>query len=809
MTTRRAAIVAPMRTPVGTFGGALRDVPVEDLAATAIRAVLERTGLDPGLIEDVVFAQSYANAETPCLGRWAALHADLPVSVPGLQIDRRCGGGLQAIITAAMMVQTGAADVVLAGGAESMSNAEHYTTAVRWGARSGNQVLYDRLDRGRERSQPEWRFGKISGMIETAENLAARYGITRDEADAYAARSHQRAAAAWAAGRFDDEVVPVQVPQRRGEPVTVSRDEGVRPDSTPETLAKLRTIMPGGTVTAGNASQQNDAAAACLVVAEDRLAALGLEPLGYLVGWAAAGVRARRHGHRAGAGRGQALRPHRPGLRRDRPGGAERGVRRPGPRGAGRLGVERAGQAQRQRIRHLARPPDRRDRSADARDRPARAAPARTVATCWRPCASAAARASRPSSRPPERTPPNHYGRDLGPRRSPHEQDVSCTITAMNPLSGVIGEAWQMYKAHAKHLLAIAFVIYLIAAIISAVLGLLGRTGLYLALLVSILALFLLQATLVKAVQDVRDGRADLSISETVNQATPYLPRVIGAGFLAAIAIGIGFVLIIVPGLILITLWAVFVPVIVIEGSGALASFGRSRELVRGRAWHVFGTLVLVWIILFVFDILLGVIFSFVPYAVRSGLASVISGTLVAPFIALVVTLMYYRLSSTMVPAGGGPYGGYQQQPPQGGGYQQQPPQGGGYGGYQQPQDQGYGGYQQPQDQGYGGYQQQPPQGGGYGSQPPQDSGYGNYPPTQAGYQPPPAQGGGYGADQPTQVPGGYGSQPSQGPQDQGYGGYQQPPQQGGSGYVSQEPPTRQAPRYIPPQDDDSQGREQ
>jgi acetyl-CoA C-acetyltransferase len=289
MRTRRAAIVAPMRTPVGTFGGSLRDVPVEDLAATAIKAVLERTGIDPGLIDDVSFAQSYVNGETPCLGRWAALHAGLPVSVPGFQIDRRCGGGLQAVITAAMMVQSGAADVVLAGGAESMSNAEHYTTSVRWGARSGNQVLYDRIDRGRERSQPEWRFGQISGMIETAENLAGRFGITRDEADAYAARSHQRAAAAWAGGRFDDEVVPVRAPRRRGDPVLVSRDEGVRPDSTAETLAKLRTIMPGGTVTAGNASQQNDAAAACLVVAEDRLQALGLEPLGYLVGWAAAG----------------------------------------------------------------------------------------------------------------------------------------------------------------------------------------------------------------------------------------------------------------------------------------------------------------------------------------------------------------------------------------------------------------------------------------------------------------------------------------------------------------------------------------
>jgi acetyl-CoA C-acetyltransferase len=289
MTTRRAAIVAPMRTPVGTFGGSLREVPVETLAATVITAVLAQTGLDPGLIEDVVLAQSYASGETPCTGRWAALQAGLPVSVPGIQIDRRCGGGLQAVLTAAMMVQTGAADVVLAGGVESMSRVEHYTTAMRWGARSGSQFLYDRLDRGRERSQPEWRFGKISGMIETAENLAVQYGITREEADAYAARSQQRAAAAWQAGAFTDEVVPVQVPQRRGDSVTVTTGEGVRPDSTPEKLAKLRTIMPGGTVTAGNSSQQNDAAAACLVVAEDRLAELRLEPLGYLAGWAAAG----------------------------------------------------------------------------------------------------------------------------------------------------------------------------------------------------------------------------------------------------------------------------------------------------------------------------------------------------------------------------------------------------------------------------------------------------------------------------------------------------------------------------------------
>lgn len=167
---RRAAIVRPLRTAVGTFGGSLRPLRAEDLAARAIEAVVARSGVDPTLIEDVVFAQSYANSEAPCIGRWAALHANLPISAPGLQIDRRCGGGLQAVVTAAMMVQTGAADVVLAGGVESMSNIEHYTTTARWGSRSGNQTLYDRLDRGRELSQPIWRFGPISGMIETAEN---------------------------------------------------------------------------------------------------------------------------------------------------------------------------------------------------------------------------------------------------------------------------------------------------------------------------------------------------------------------------------------------------------------------------------------------------------------------------------------------------------------------------------------------------------------------------------------------------------------------------------------------------------------
>ncbi len=293
---RRAAIVSPLRTPVGRFLGALAPLPAETLAATIIKAMVARSRIDPIRIDDVIFAQSYANSEAPCIGRWAALSAGLPIEVPGCQVDRRCGGGLQAVVNAAMMVQTGAADVVLAGGVESMSNIEYYTTAMRGGARSGTVQFYDRLDRGRERSQPVERFGVISGMIETAENLASDYGISREAADIFAARSHQLAAAAWATGKFEAETVPLDVPQRKGAPLRVSMDEGIRADTTAESLAKLRPLIKGGTVTAGNSSQQNDAAAACLVVAEDRLTELGLEPIAFLVGWAAAGCHPARMG---------------------------------------------------------------------------------------------------------------------------------------------------------------------------------------------------------------------------------------------------------------------------------------------------------------------------------------------------------------------------------------------------------------------------------------------------------------------------------------------------------------------------------
>jgi acetyl-CoA C-acetyltransferase len=287
---REVAIVSPVRTAVGSFGGSLKDVSAADLAATVIRAILEKTGLDPYKIDDVILGHGYPSGEEPAIGRLCALKADLPIEVPGYQLDRRCSSGLQSILNATMMVQTGAADVVLAGGVESMSRVEYYTTEMRWGGRLGSVTLHDRLTRARATASPEERFGVIAGMIETAENLAKQYDISRQAQDAYALQSHQRAVAAVESGKFAEEIVPVMIPQRRGDPKPFDVDEGPRKDTSLEILAKLRPITKDGTVTAGNASSQNDAAAACLVVAGDKLAELGLQPMAFLKGWAVAGV---------------------------------------------------------------------------------------------------------------------------------------------------------------------------------------------------------------------------------------------------------------------------------------------------------------------------------------------------------------------------------------------------------------------------------------------------------------------------------------------------------------------------------------
>jgi hypothetical protein len=303
----------------------------------------------------------------------------------------------------------------------------------------------------------------------------------------------------------------------------------------------------------------------------------------------------------------------------------------------------------------------------------------------------------------------------------------------MNPLSGVIGEAWQMYRKFAMHLIAVAFIIYLPAAVITGLLALGGSILANLAsAIIGLLAGFLVQAALIKAVQDIRDGRVDLSLGETVQAATPFILPVAGASILAGIAITFGLILLIVPGLFLLTIWAVIVPAIVIERSGALSSFGRSQQLVRGRGWHVFGTLVLLWLIQIAFGLILGLILSGLPHALASGLSSVIAGTVVSPFVSLVVTLVYFRLVE--MPAGYGPPPGYGQPPGPGG----PPPGPGGYAppGYGQPP--GPGGYPPPgpggPPPGPGGYP--PPGPGGYpppgpGGPPPGPSGY---PPPSGGY---------------------------------------------------------------------------
>jgi acetyl-CoA acetyltransferase family protein len=296
---REALICEPLRTPVGRFGGMFRDVSVTDLATTVIRAVIARTELPVETVDDVLLGQAYANGEAPALGRVAALDAGLPVQVPGLQVDRRCGSGLQAVIDAAMRVQTGAADLVLAGGAESMSQTELYSTALRWGARSGGAMLEDRLVRGRVTAGGA-NHPVPGGMIETAENLRREYEIPRIEQDELALRSHQRAVDAHKRGAFAEEIVPVEVRERKNGTRTIDRDEHPRADATLEGLATLRPIMgrkdPEATVTAGNASGQNDGAAVCIVTHAERADELGLRPLARFVGWAVAGVPPRTMG---------------------------------------------------------------------------------------------------------------------------------------------------------------------------------------------------------------------------------------------------------------------------------------------------------------------------------------------------------------------------------------------------------------------------------------------------------------------------------------------------------------------------------
>jgi 3-oxoadipyl-CoA thiolase len=289
---REAWIVDAVRTPIGRYGGALASVRPDDLAAAVIRAVVERSAIDPAAIEDVILGcANQAGEDNRNVARMAALLADLPVEVAGQTVNRLCGSGLQAINSAAHAIGADDGDVFVAGGVESMTRAPYVMAKP--------EVAFDRGNREAFDTTLGWRFvnPKLAekhypySMGETAENVAERWEVGRDLQDEFALRSHQRAVAAIEAGRFDAQIVPITIPQKRGEPVVVSRDEHPRKDTSLDALTKIKpAFRDGGTVTAGNSSGINDGAAAVLVVEAGKARAMGLRPMARVVSTAVAGV---------------------------------------------------------------------------------------------------------------------------------------------------------------------------------------------------------------------------------------------------------------------------------------------------------------------------------------------------------------------------------------------------------------------------------------------------------------------------------------------------------------------------------------
>ena len=302
-------IVAGVRTPIGGYGGSLRDLPVYKLGGLVLNESVKRVGLDPKEVDDVIMGQSYQNGECANGARMALLDAGWPTEVPGVTLDRRCCSGLDAICFGVMKIQTGNADVIVAGGMESMSQAELYLPGdIKWGlgGRSDEKwglmprghgglsmwgiPLYDRIQRARVMSQPIDRFGELNSMMTWAETAAKKEGISRQEADAWALRSHQKAIAAIDSGKFREEIVPVPISKKKGEVQIFETDETPRRDTTLEKLAKLPPVYPGGVCTAGNSSSENDGAAVVGLMLETKAKAMGIETMAYFRAFAVAGT---------------------------------------------------------------------------------------------------------------------------------------------------------------------------------------------------------------------------------------------------------------------------------------------------------------------------------------------------------------------------------------------------------------------------------------------------------------------------------------------------------------------------------------
>ena len=293
-------IVSGVRTPIGRYGGVLRDVPVYKFTSPVLNEALKRSHIEPALVDDVIMGQSYQNGECANGARMALLEAGWPNEVPGVTLDRRCCSGLDAIFFGVMKIQTDNADIVVAGGMDSMSQAELYIPGdIKWGLGGksdekwgfmpkGHGALsmwgipfYDRIQRARVMSQPIERFGELNSMMTWAETAAQKEKISRQEADEWAVRSHQKAIAAIDSGKFSEEIVPIPIPQTKGEPLTFTTDETPRRDTTLEKLAKLRPVYRDGVCTAGNSSTENDGAAVVVLMAETKSRELGIEPMAY------------------------------------------------------------------------------------------------------------------------------------------------------------------------------------------------------------------------------------------------------------------------------------------------------------------------------------------------------------------------------------------------------------------------------------------------------------------------------------------------------------------------------------------------
>jgi len=297
------AIISAVRTPIGLYMGGLRDVPAYDLGALVLNETIKRAKVDPAWVDEVIMGQCYQSGEYVNIARMSLLCAGWPVEVTGITVDRRCCSGLDAICFGGMKIQTGNAEIVVAGGVEHMSSAEFYIPGnIKWGIGGTGDMprghgslamwgmpLYDRIQRGRVMSQPVNRFGVLQTMMVWGDGAAEAENISREQCDQWSLKAHQKACAAINSGKFSEEIVPVTVPQKRGEPVVIDTDETPRHDTSPEQLAKLRPVL-GGVSTAGNSSSENDGAAACVLTTGAKAKELGVEPMAYLRSFAVAAV---------------------------------------------------------------------------------------------------------------------------------------------------------------------------------------------------------------------------------------------------------------------------------------------------------------------------------------------------------------------------------------------------------------------------------------------------------------------------------------------------------------------------------------